>query len=110
MSETTIEEIDSWDINKAKEMSKEIVERHGAKPYAFYFTTKRNNQELARSCNYFLGGKILTLDYIKSRNDEEDNILISNMKNNGWNRVIENCNSYRITLPLKDDDVILSID
>ena len=34
VSETSTEPIDSWDVEKAVAMSRGIVERHGAKPYA----------------------------------------------------------------------------
>lgn len=110
--ETTTEEIDSWNVQKATEMAIGITERHNAKPYSFVFTTKRNDGELdskevARSCNYFLGGKILTLADIKARGDKEDNILIGNMERNGIEKVVENTNSWKATLPLEPDDIVL---
>lgn len=40
VAEETVKEIDSWDVNKAIEMSKDITERYGAKPYGFRFITK----------------------------------------------------------------------
>ena len=56
---------------------------------------------------YFLGGKILTLQDVIDRNDPEDRILISNMRGNKWDRVIVNDNSWRITQPLEEGDVVL---
>lgn len=112
MPETTTKEIDSWDVDKATAMARKVVERHNATPYSFYFTTRRNDgdldsKEVARSCNYFLGGVVLTLADVKARNDPKDRILIQNMEGNGIQRVIENRNSWRATLPLNDDDVVL---
>ena len=110
--ETTTKEIDSWDVDKATKMASEIVERYNATPYSFHFTTRRNDgdldsKEVARSVNYFLGGEVLTLEDIKARSDEKDRILISNMEGNGIERVVENRNSWRATLPLGDKDVVL---
>jgi hypothetical protein len=110
--ETTTKEIDSWDVDKATEMAREVRERYNATPYSFHFTTRSNEGELdsketARSCNYFLGGQVLTLQDVKDRNDSKDSILISNMENNGYDRVVQNDNSWRATLPLGENDVVL---
>lgn len=110
--ETTTKEIGSWDVEQAKTMATEIVERYNATPYSFHFTTRRNDgdldsKEVARSVNYFLGGEVLTLADIKDRNDEKDRILISSMESNGIERVVENRNSWRATLPLGEKDIVL---
>lgn len=112
VAETTEREIDSWNIDKAKEMARSCKERHGATPYGFRFVTyERKDNELnsktETSNMYFLGGKIRHIDFIILENNPEERILISNMKNNGWDRVIENTNSYKITQPLEKDDVVL---
>lgn len=110
--ETTTKEIESWDVDKAVEMARETIERYNATPYSFHFTTRTNDGELdsketARSCNYFLGGEVLTLQQVKDRSDPSDSILISNMENNGIERVVDNRNSWRATLPLNEGDVVL---
>ena len=113
VSETTEREIDSWDVEQAMSMARTVRERHGATPYGFRFTTRsRADNELdskvtERSNMYFLGGKIRHLDFIILENKPDEQILISNMRNNGWDRVIENCNSWKITQPLEKDDVVL---
>ena len=56
---------------------------------------------------YHLGGKLESLDEIVQRNDPKDKILISNMRINGWDFVLVNDNSYRITLPFDDRDHLL---
>lgn len=113
VSETTEREIASWDTALACEMAKNIVERHGARPYGFRFSTRErgdndlDSRVVETSGTYYLGGTILSLDDIRSRNDPGDRILISNMQNNGYDFVIENVNSYRITLPLSENDHVL---
>lgn len=113
VSETTEREIDSWDVEQAMDVARTIKERHGATPYGFCFITRsRADDELdskvtERSNMYFLGGTVRHLDFIILENKPDEQILISNMRNNGWDRVIENCNSYKITQPLKKDDVVL---
>lgn len=115
IDEITTLEIDSWDVKKAIKLSESIKERHGATPYGFHFSTRgRKDDELdskniAVSPTYYLGGSIETLEKIKERNSPDDRILISNMECNGWNRVITNTNSWKITKPLYDTDVILDV-
>lgn len=113
VSETTTREVDSWDVKQATEMAKEVKERHGATPYGFQFITReRGDSELdskvtKRSGTYYLGGIILTLEDVVSRNNPKDSILISNMRGNGYKRIIENRNSYLVTMPFNDDDTLL---
>jgi len=60
IAEQTSKPIDSWDIEKAIEMSKGIKERYGAVPYGFCFTTRERNddeldsREIERSGIYYL--------------------------------------------------------
>lgn len=113
VSEMTEKEIDSWDIEKAKELARAIKERHNATPFGFRFITRsRKDDELdsrlsASSGMYYLGGKVRHLDFIILENNPDDQILISNMKMNGWDRVVTNTNSWKITQPLEEDDVVL---
>ena len=115
ISEETTKEIDSWDTKKTIKMSKEIKERHGATPYGFYFTTRTrkpiefDSQETDRSKMHYLGGTVLTLAEIKERNDPKDRILISNMEGNGYDRVIENTNSWKVTVPFENGDIVHEI-
>lgn len=113
VNETTAKEIESWDVEKAIEMARTIHERHGATPYAFYFMTKtREEKDLdskvsSTSPFYFLGGEIETVEQVRERNDKNEEILLSNMINNGYDRVLVNKNSWKITVPLGKDDIIL---
>jgi hypothetical protein len=113
VAETTTKEIDLWDVERAMEMSGEVLERYDALPYGFQFTTRErgdsdfDSKEVARSGMYYLGGEVLTIDDLKKQNDPSNRILISNMEINGWDRVVVNKNSWSWTQPLKDDDVVL---
>lgn len=96
--ETTTRPIDSWDIETAKVMADSIVERYGATPFGFQFTTRsRGDEDLdskisATSPMYFLGGTVEALAEVKARATDNDRILISNMEGNGWDRVVTNTN------------------
>lgn len=110
--ETTTRPVESWNVDAAVEMARSVTERYGATPYSFHFTTRQNDgdldsTEVARSCNYFLGGEVKTLAEIVARNNPNDSILISNMRCNKIPRVLVNDNSWQATLELKDDDVVL---
>lgn len=95
------------------EMANSISERYGATPYGFSFITRERKDEdldskiIKQSGIYYLGGKILTLKDIENRNNPNDRILISNMKSNKIKKVIENTDSYKITLPFYDEDTLL---
>jgi hypothetical protein len=112
-SEQTKKEIFSWNVDEAVEMSYDIVERYGAIPYGFYFTAKErgdyelDSHEIRRSGVYYLGGIVETLEDVEKRANSEDDTLLWNMRTNGWDRIITNTNSWKVTHPLKDNDVIL---
>jgi len=113
MSEDTRKEIDSWDIDTAKQMARSIKERHGTTPYGFIFTTRGrddtdlDSKEIARSNFYYLGGKVETYQEVLERNDPSEEILRSNMQINGYDKIIVNTNSWKFTSFLRDTDVIL---
>lgn len=111
--ETTTVQVDSWDTDAAKEMAKDIKELHGATPFGFQFTTKAredhelDSTEVDRSPMYYLGGRVETLEEIEARNSPGDSILLGNMRCNGYDRVLTNENSWKVTMPLRDGDIIL---
>lgn len=113
VSEVTSRPVDAWDVDAAKAAATEIIERHGARPYGFYFTTRGrgdgdlDSKEIAKSNFYYLGGRIETIDEVRARADPKERILLSNMEGNGIDRIIINDNSWRFTTGLRDDDVIL---
>ncbi len=105
--------IPSWDVEQAKELAHGVKERYGATPYGFSFSTRArgsddlDSKEVARSAMYYLGGKVETLEEVEARNDPKEAILRSNMRGNGYARIIVNDNSWRFTGALKDGDVVL---
>ena len=113
MSETTSKPIDSWDVEKAKEMAHEVVERYDATPYGFQFSTRSrgdddlDSKQSAESPFYHLGGKVETLAEVEARNDPKEEILRSNMRANGYDQIVVNDNSYRSVHPFRKDDVML---
>jgi hypothetical protein len=113
VAEDTIKHIPSWDVETAKRMVHSIKERHGATPYAFQFSTRgRNDTDLdskviATSPLYYLGGKIETLEEVKTRATDKDRILISNMEGNGYKRIITTDNSWSWTQLLNPTDIVL---
>lgn len=115
VSEESMKPIDSWDVDKAVAMAKDIHERYAARPYGFRFSTRRreandlDSHEAARSPMYFLGGVIRTLEEVERDNDPNEEILRRNMRSNGYKRIVTNCNSWKWTQPLEDEDVVLQV-
>jgi hypothetical protein len=113
VAETTEKPIDSWDVKKAMSMARAIKERYDAMPYGFRFSTRsRGDEELdskiaATSPLYWLGGKVETLAQVKARATKKDEILVSNMEINHYDRIITNTNSWSWTQPLMPGDVVL---
>lgn len=112
-AEQTTKPVDAWDVDTAMIMARDIKERYDALPYGFCFTTRSrgdddlDSKETDRSGFYYLGGRVETVAEVEARNDPKEKILLSNMKGNGWNKIIVNDNSWRWTQPLKDTDTVL---
>lgn len=115
VAEETVKAIDSWNVDRATEMAKEITERYGAKPYGFKFFTKgRKKTDLdskivAESGMYYINGIVETLEEIKAKNDPKNRILISNMECNGWNKVVTTRNPYVWTQPFNENDNVINV-
>jgi hypothetical protein len=120
--EQTTKEISCWDAVEALKLAKQIIERHGAKPYGFRFETRLvsspvddhrggsltvNPKTISSSGIYFITGDLVTIDQVVARSDKDQSILISNMRCNEHFIVIENRNSYLSTLPFSEKDVIV---
>lgn len=122
-AEQSSREIDSWSPELACRLAKETNERHGAKPYGFRFETRLvadpvsdgqggtldvQPKTVAKSGMYFITGKILRLDEIPET--QENSILRSNMRSNGYPVVIENTNSWKSTNPFESGDFLVDWD
>lgn len=94
-------------------MSKDIVERHGAVPYCFYFTTRSRGKHdfdsklIKRSNNYYINCRIITLDELKKLNDPKDSILIRNMEINKYDKIVQTIGGWKWTQPFEKGDVLI---
>lgn len=115
-AEETVKPIDSWDVDKAIGLSKEIRERYGATPYGFQFLTKARGEEdidskvVKSSGVYYINGVVETLEEIKARHDPNNRILVSNMECNGWDKVVTTFSPYRWTQPFNPDDAVVTVE
>lgn len=113
VAEQTRRPVEAWDVEAASDMARTISERHGATPYGFQFTTNErkddelDSKEVARSPFYYLGGRVETLAEVEARNDPKESVLRTNMRANGFDRIVVNDNSWRWTQPLRPTDVVL---
>jgi hypothetical protein len=115
VAESSIKEIDSWDVQVAQRLAASIEERHGAKPYGFRFSTRtRGPDDLDSAVSntspmYYLPHcKVETLDQIEARNDPREEILRSNMRSNGYDRIVVTTEGWKWTQPLSANDVVLT--
>lgn len=103
-------------------MSCSVVERHGAKPYGFRFSTcneadplpdgdggtlRVEPRQTAESAMHFLGGTVSTIDDVRRRAKADEKILLSNMECNNWAVIVENNNSWRFTTVFCEQDCIV---
>jgi hypothetical protein len=115
-SETSEVAIPKWDIDLAIKKACGIKERYGATPYGFRFLTygrgarDLDSKVIKSSGIYYLGGKVETYEEVCKRNDPKEEILRSNMKNNGIDKIIINDNSWRFTTGLNPGDKVLDVD
>jgi hypothetical protein len=109
-------EIDSWNVEKAIEMSKEVIEQYSSPPFCFYFTTRMctddesGSKVVKKSGKYFLGGTIKTIDDVAKENGPENAILLFNMRVNKWDRVVETKSPWSWTSPFEPDDAVLPVE
>lgn len=112
-AEATTKPVDAWAVPLALEMMADIKERHGATPYGFRFSTRcRADDELdskviATGPMHYVNVKVETLAEIEARNDPKEEILRSNMRRNGYDRVATTTTGWKWTQPLREDDVIV---
>lgn len=114
VAEETVKPIDEWDVDKAVEMARSIVECYNARPYGFqFFTRERGPNDLDShiselSAMYYLGGKIETIEEVRERADPDERILLANMEGS-FDKIIVNTNSWKWTQPFNDGDVLLDV-
>ena len=113
VAESSTKPIDSWNVDVARKMMADIIERYSATPYGFRFTTRERGESdldskvTDTSQMYFVDCKVETLEEIEARNDPKESILRSNMRGNGYDRIVTTTKGWRWTQPLRADDVIL---
>lgn len=114
VAETTTKPIDAWNVDDAVAMAALIDERHGAKPYGFRFTTRGRSEDdldskvIATGPMHYIGGKVETLAQVEARNDPREEILRSNMRCNGFDRIWSSTRGWKWTQPLNADDVVIA--
>lgn len=101
VSESDTKKIKTKDIKIAVSMVKAIRQR----PYGFYYEDGNGKQ---KGPFYYITGTLQRYEEIP--NTREFDILKSNMRCNEWPIVIENRNSYRITRPFGEKDVVIDWD
>lgn len=111
VSETVQRPIDSWSVDVARSMIGDLFKTPNYQPYGFSFSTRGRSEDdldskvIDSSPVYYLGGDVETLEEVKARGGGRT--LISNMERNDWPRIITNYNSWKITQPLQDGDIVL---
>lgn len=112
-AESTTLPIESWDVGKAKKMAEGITERYDAKPYAFqFFTRSRADDELDSSVKkhsgmYFINCRVRTVEEVEADAIPQESILLSNMKGNDWERIVQPVSGWKWTQPVQEGDVVL---
>ncbi len=122
-SESTSVEVAERDPKLAVAELEKIVERYNAKPYAFTLETRIVRDPVPDGEGgtldvvpktvddvtglHLLGGTLETWHEVEARNDPRESIMRSNMRVNGMWIVCVNTNSFRLTIPFGERDVIV---
>ena len=121
VAESTTKDISEWCPKEAMILCAGIKERHGATPYGFQFETYESPEmevedwefqpkRVATSGMYFIMAQVKTADQTEAEGNPENNILVSNMRHNGWDRVAITTTSYKWTQPFKEEDRVVDVD
>ena len=125
MAETTTREVSEWSTHEAMKLAASVKERYNAIPYGFKFDTrivhdptpdgeggtiKVESKVVDTSGMYFINGLVQTVEDIEALNDPSNSILISNMRCNGYDKVVTTKNGYRWTQPLNEKDCVVDSD
>ena len=111
VAEQTIKVIKKWDVDAALKLLPDIIERYGATPYGFQFSTKKRGmrdmepKEIKRSPMYYVNCKVQTLEDVEKEPGTET--LVSNMRRNGWDKIVTTTEGYKWSQPLREGDVVL---
>lgn len=123
-SEMSMMDIDEWDPVRAAQMAKDIVERHGAVPYGFRFRTLLTADPVPdgeggtlevrpktdrKSGWHYLEAEVHTYEDVVREGGDND-ILLSNMRSNGWPLVAVSVRGYRSTQPFREGDCTVDVD
>lgn len=109
-------------ICEAIELSQGIELRYGALPYGFRFVRQIVADPIDdgfggkldvipkvidTSPMHFIGGTVENYDQIYERKEENERILLSNMRGNNWPFVITVTNRYKITKPFEQNAILV---
>lgn len=119
VSESSTKSIETPDVKVAVQMARDIVERHGARPYGFYFETfatlppvtdaegntfEVKSKKLKSSGTYYLSGAVVR-SLKEVQREQPGSILAENMRCNRWNFVIGIRGGW--TVPMNEEDAVL---
>ena len=103
--------IAAWDTDTAQDLAADVVERHGARPFCFYFTTRGRSQDdldssiLKKSSRYFINCHVQTLEEVQA--DPASRILAANMESANWTRVATTRSGFIWTDRMLQGDAVL---
>jgi len=111
-------------IEEAIQLSKGVIERHDATPYAFEFVTriiadpiddgeggklKVTPKEVERSARHFIDGEVLLYENIVGEEEDgESSIAARNMKNSDSPIVVRCSSPFKTTSSFEKDHVVVS--
>lgn len=124
VSESSTKPIEAWRPEAAVQLVRNIIERHGATPFAFYFTTcivpdepvvsegvqlAVVPREVEKSGRHFICGELERWDDVERRNLPSEETLRFNMRGNGVPIVVTGASGYRWTHTFEECDCIVDV-
>ena len=120
-NEQSTRHVQTWSIKDALTLAKGILERYGARPFGFQFSSwetiegqelgdfKVEPKLLRRSGTIYFNGKIRTKEEVLAGTDPEEEILRSNVRCNDYD-IVQGIDpdNYRWTQEFNEDDLLVS--
>jgi hypothetical protein len=105
--------IDTWHVETACDMARNLVRDGTLRPFGFRFITRErgpndlDSKVAGKSQMYYLGGTVRTLKDVERDNRPDEAVMRDNIRTNGWYGVVHT--TVGMTRQFEHGDVLLAV-